>query len=687
MTIERVINGAIYEFPDNTPEAVINRFTAQKMGAAAPATAPAARPTPAAPRPAPFSTGAGSQALQGLTFGFGDELVAGARSAMGQGNYEDLVKSEREALRKYGEEHPVISTAAEIAGGVAPAIVTGGASLIPAARSVAKTLGPKAAALIFGKAPTIGRMAGTGAVAGGATALGTTEKPASEWGGEVAKGTVAGGATAGALGLVGKYVAMPAFQKVKQAMGFGDANKAADIAIVKALEKDGLTPDQAVAKIQAMARGEATLADIGENTAALLRRSTAAPGAARRETKAALAGREVERIPRVSEDLRTLMSGSKDFYTDVTDLIKKRSTDAEALYQAAWDAAPTFSAKTAPDIARLRNLPSFQQAMKGGARRMEDQGLDITDPKNTLRALHETKLELDDMIEKAMTSDRTANQARVLIGMKERLLADMEKAAPEYKIAREAFAGDSEMLTAMKEGQRIYQLPEMEMRKLVDRFKDSPSEYDAFRAGISQAMLEKLRAAGPTADPAKTILSRDMEAKLRRAFRDDDAFDLFKQRLDEERMMLGTEKAGFRKTPLDTDLEAQGAGAVGAGTALMQGRPVAAAMEAARSRFPNLVGVPERIGAPTAEKLLTPAAKTDAVLDSIMSSLKQQEAELTRAVGTTGTGAALAGGLAAARSPKEQYPEDSQSLVPRIEMSGMAVPDRPAVSPLQSLGQ
>lgn len=685
MTIERVINGAIYEFPDGTSEAVINRFTAQKMGAAAPASAPA--PRPAAPRPAPFSTGPGSQALQGLTFGFGDEMVAGMRSAMGQGNYEDLVKSEREALRKYGEEHPVISTTAEIAGGVAPAILTGGASLIPgAARGVAKTLGPKAASLLFGKAPTIGRMAGTGAVAGGATALGTTEKPASEWGGEVAKGTVAGGATAGALGLIGKYVAMPAFQKIKQSMGFGDANKAADIAIVKALEKDGMTPDQAVAKIQAMARGEATLADIGENTAALLRRSTAAPGAARRETKTALAGREVERIPRVSEDLRTLMSGSKDFYTDVTDLIKKRSDDADPLYKAAWDSAPSFSPKSAPDIARLRNLPSFQLAMKGGARRMEDQGLDIADPKNTLRALHETKLELDDMIEKSMTSDRGANQARILMNMKERLLADMEKAAPEYRIAREAFAGDSEMLTAMKEGQRIYQLPELEMRKLIDRFKDSPSEYDAFRAGISQAMLEKLRAAGPTADPAKTILSRDMEAKLRRAFRDDEAFDMFKQRLDEERLMLGTEKAGFRKTPLDTDLEAQGAGAVGAGTALLQGRPVAAAMEAARSRFPNLVGVPERIGAPTAQKLLTPASKTDAVLDSIMSSLKQQEAELTQAVGTTGTGAALAGGLAAARSPKEQYPEDGMAPT-RIELSGMAQPDRPAVSPLQSLGQ
>lgn len=673
MTIERVINGAIYEFPTGTSEAVIKRFEAQKTGAPATPSAPA--PRPAAPRPAPFSTGAGSQALQGLTFGFGDEAVAGLRSAMGQGKYEDLVKSEREALREYSEKNPVTSTAAQVAGGVLPAVFTGGASLIPSvSAATTKALGPKLAGMLFGKAPTVARTAGTGAVAGGATALGTTEKPVEEWGGEVTKGAIAGGAAAGTLALLGKYAVMPAFRRIKQSMGYGDANKAADLAIVRALEKDGMTPDQALAKIQGMARGEATLADIGENTAALLRRSTSAPGAARRETKDALAGREAGRISRVSDDLRTLMSGSKDFYTDVTDLIKKRSEEADALYKAAWDSGTTFTPRNSRELTALRNLPTFNKAMEGGARRMADQGLDINDPKNVLRGLHETKLELDDMIERALSSDRGANQARILMDMKEKLLKAMERRSPEYRTAREAFAGDSEMLTAMKEGQRIYQLPEMDMRKLIDRFRDSPSEYDAFRAGISQAMLEKLRVAGPSADPMATVLSRDMEQKLRRAFRDDEAFDLFKQRLNEERTMLGTEKAGFRKTPLDTDLETQGAGAVGAGTALLQGRPIAAALETARTRFPNLIGTPERIAVPTAQKLLTPGPKADPVIQSIMQSLKAQEQQLLQATGVVGTGAALTGGLAAARSPKEQYPEG-------------APPAPAAPSPLQSLGQ
>ena len=684
MTIERVIDGKIYEFPEGTPEATIRRFTLNKAGTPD-ATAPVAPVRPQAARPEAFMPGAAGQALQGLTMGFSDEAIAKMRSMGGNQSYEDLIKAEREGLRQYAEENPRTAMASELGGALVPALFTGGAGAIP---QVSKAVGPKLASLLFGKAPSIPRMMGYGAGSGAVSALGTTEQEPAEWGNEAARGATVGAATTGAMGLLGKYAVMPAFNKIKSAMGFGDANKAADLAIVKALEKDGMTPDQALAKMQAMSRGEITLADLGENTAALLRRATAAPSPARIAGKSELVTREMERIPRVSEDLRTLMSGSKDFYTDVLDLAKKRAEEADPLYKAAWNSAPTFNPTTAPDIARLRNLPTFKEAMKIGAKRMADNELDIADPKNTLRALHETKIALDDMIANAMREGK-GGQAGTLLNMKRRLLDDMEKASPEYRVARQTFAGDSEMLTAMKEGQQIYTMPELDMRKLIDRFKDSPSEYDAFRAGISQAMLEKLRVAGPTADPMKSILSRDAEQKLRRAFRDDAAFDTFKDRLMQEQRMLQTEKSGFRRTPLDTDLD-QGAGGVGAAANLMAGRPFTAAGDALRAQFPNMIGMPNRIAQPTTEKLLTPTAKVDTVIDSIMQSLKQQEQSLLTSSRATAGGATLAGGLAAARDPKDQYPEDTMAPTrpPRIELSGMATPPAgPAPSPLGSMGQ
>jgi hypothetical protein len=684
MTIERVIDGKIYEFPAGTPEATIRRFTLNKAGTPD-SSAPAAPVRPQAPRPNAMLPGAAGQALQGLSMGFSDEAIARLRSMGGNQSYEDLVKAEREGLRKYAEENPRTAVASELGGALVPALFTGGAGAIP---SVSKAVGPKLAGMLFGKAPSIPRMMGYGAGSGAVTAVGTSEKPPGELGGEAVKGATVGAVTTGTLGLLGKYVAMPAFSKIKQSLGFGDANKAADLAIVKALEKDGMTPDQALAKMQSMSRGEITLADLGENTAALLRNATAAPSPARRIGKSELVTREMERIPRVSEDLRTLMSGSKDFYTDVLDLIKKRSDEADPLYKAAYASAPTFSPATAPDIARLRNLPTFKEAMKIGAKRMADNEIDITDPRNTLRGLHETKIALDDMIENAMR-EGSGGQAATLLNMKRRLLADMEKASPEYRIARQTFAGDSELLTAMKEGQQIYTMPELDMRKLIDRFKDSPSEYDAFRSGISQAMLEKLRVAGPTADPVKSILSRDAEQKLRRAFRDDAAFDEFKDRLMQEQRMLQTEKAGFRRTPLDTDLD-QGAAGVGAAANLMAGRPFTAAGDALRAQFPNMIGMPPRVARQTTQKLLTPTDKVDTVIDSIMQSLKQQEELLLSSSRATNAGASLVGGLAASRDPKDQYPEDSMAPTrpPRVELSGMATPPAgPPPSPLSSMGQ
>lgn len=651
MPIERAINGVVYEFPDGTSEGVINRFVAQKTNQA-PVAQSGAR---AKSNVEPAFTGAGGAALQGLTMGFSDEAIAKARSVFGKGSYEDYVRAEREAQRKYGEEHPVASFAAEVGGGAIPAVVTGGASVLPAAgRTVAKTV-----------APSILKMLGIGAGTGAVTAVGTSEKPIEDLPGEAAMGATSGAAATGVLGLAGKYVVMPGYRALKSALGFGDANKMADLQIVKALAKDGKTPQQALDAVRAAARGEMTLADVGENTAALLRRATAAPGPARIAAKSELQAREAGRIPRVDADLKQLMSGSPDFYTDVMALAAKRSKDAEKLYQAAWDSNAVITPQTAGEIARMQNFPSFAEALKAGSRRMQDMGVDITDPKNVLRGLHETKIAIDDMIGKAVRAGE-GGQAKTLMDMKRQLLADMEKASPEYRVARQAYAGDSEMLTAMEEGKNIYKMPEIDMRKMIDRFKNSPSEYDAFRAGIAQAALEKLRTAAPGSDPLMTVLGRDAEQKMRRAFRDDSAFDAFVARLREESKMLGTEKAGIRKTPLDTDLGDNTA--VGAAMNLATGNPVAAAMEAARAALPAGRITPQ-VDEAVAQKLLTPNAPSagvgqaaqsglDPVQASILGSLKEQEAALMRASMGTNTVAAGAAMGASARSPKDQNPEE-----------------------------
>ena len=648
MTVERAVNGIVYEFPDGTSQAVIDRFVAQKTNRP-PAAQTGTQPTPqAAPKPkiTPFLSGAPGAAIEGLSMGFADEAIAKMRAMTGDRSYEDYVAAEREARRQFGETNPVANFAAEMGGGILPAIVTGGASMIPSAgRVVTKTV-----------APSILKMLGIGAGSGAVSAVGTSEKPIEELPVEAVRGAAAGAATTGAIGLAGKYVVMPGYRALKSALGFGDANKMADLQIVKALAKDGKTPQQALDAVRAAARGEMTLADVGENTAALLRRATSEPGPARIAAKSELQAREAGRVNRVDADLVQLMSGSNDFYTDVMQLAAKRSKDADVLYQAAWDSNAAITPKNAAGIARMQNFPSFAEALKAGSRRMQDMGLDITDPKNVLRGLHETKIAIDDMIDKAMRAGEKG-QAKTLLDMKRQLLADMEKASPEYRTARQAYAGDSEMMTAMEEGKNIYKMSEIDMRKMIDRFKNSPSEYDAFRAGIAQAALEKLRTAAPGSDPLKVVLGRDAEQKLRRAFRDDSAFDTFVARLQEESKMLGTEKSGIRKTALDTDLGDNTA--VGAAMNLATGNPMRAAIEATRSAMPT-AGITPQINAGVTQKLLTSTDRgLDPVQESILSSLKQQEEALVNATMATNTGAAAVGAGVAARSPKNQEPVEA----------------------------
>jgi len=677
--ITKIVNGERLEFPDGTPQAVINRVIAQKSGGMATMPNPMeARAQAQAAmrnresRPGPLLPGALNEVLQGASMGFSDEAIAALRAGLNpKQGYEDYLKAEREGMRQYQEQNPITSTVANLGGALAPAMFTGGVGAVPA---VSRTVGPRLAGMLFGQTPSVGRMAATGAGAGAVSAVGTSEKPITEAPSEAALGAVTGGATAGTLGLLGQYVAMPAYRQIKRLMGFDDANRMADRLIVDALRKDGVDPNQALARLQGMQRGEATLADVGENTANLLRRASAAPGQARQETQQALSTRASERAPRISDDLRTLMSGSQDFYTDITDLMAKRRADADPLYKAAWANAPVITPQNAPNIWAMRNYPSFKEAMKEGMRRMADEGLPLNSPQNIFLGLHETKIALDDLIKEEIQKGRT-NQAKTLMKMKERLLEDMDNASGPYKIARQAYAGDSEMLTAMNEGRNIYKMEELELRDFMQRFSKNPSEYDSFRAGIAQAMLERVRAGSPTADPLQLVFPRGSEQRIRGAFRDDQAFEEFKNRLLEERTLARTEATGLRRTPMDVDQSGQGGGLGPVGT-LATGRPVRAAVEAAQNAMPSVAGMTPETAQSAVSKLLTPSAPStnlgpdpiERTIAGILNSLQQEEAALTSSARRGQVQATVAGGLAAAREPTAQYPEDEGQPQPQMRI-------------------
>lgn len=180
-TYELEIQGRQFQVEAPNPEAlkaaVPRIMSAAGLGASAPA-APggdaALVVAPAEPETwGSYLQGLGREAVQGATMDFGDELGL----------------TDRDASKRFGEQHPIASTVAKIAGGVLPFVAGPGAALARAAVSVPRMLG------ITGNiARSAALGAGTGAVAGAGGAEGGLEERAMG----AATGAVAGGLTGAA---------------------------------------------------------------------------------------------------------------------------------------------------------------------------------------------------------------------------------------------------------------------------------------------------------------------------------------------------------------------------------------------------------------------------------------------------------------------------------------------------------
>lgn len=135
----------------------------------------------------------GRGATMGLSDVYGSALAAAAAAATSDVSFpeayvdiKDAVSAQRDQFR---QEHPTLAYGTEIAGGLAPAVITGGASVLPQA----ETLAGRAA---------LG--AGVGAFQGGV--YGATQAQTGEAAPDLVKGALVGGAIGGAIPLAGQAV-------------------------------------------------------------------------------------------------------------------------------------------------------------------------------------------------------------------------------------------------------------------------------------------------------------------------------------------------------------------------------------------------------------------------------------------------------------------------------------------------
>lgn len=482
-------------------------------------------------------------ALQGMTFGFSDEVGAGiaavpASIATGKPYgevYRDMHSSLQDDRKAYRKNHGSEAMALEVVGAL-PAGLAGGA----------KALGSQA----IKNVPKWMATAGVGAAEGAAYGAGTAEQG----------GTLKGAAVGGAFGAVAAPVASavastagkvlsPVARAFKEHMTYTPKSQATDV-LRKVADDAGLTVDDIVSQYKKLG-DDGMLVDVDENFRGVMRALSDRSGTAKREARNALEGRQLGSVDRLIAKVEKTTGKKAGAYADtVTNLKAERNAKASPFYEESWAAEPS---QEMIEIATKR--PSVRAALSRGAKLAADEGEDVGS--SQFKRFHYAKMAIDDQIGKAIRSGNS-NHARILIKSKNELLKAMDDASPAYKQGRDLYAGDSELLNAATKGEDIFKMRPDEIDDLVAGM--GASERELYKHGAVRSIVNKLEDSQLTHDNARKLInSKSMQRKLGNLFESPDDLRSFVTQAVREREFGRTRQviAGGSPTSQNTQMQKQ----------------------------------------------------------------------------------------------------------------------------------
>jgi hypothetical protein len=504
---------------------------------------------------------------QGALMGAGDEIGAAIRSIpyMVPGGesplqaFKDALESSRGAQAAFSRQHPFLAGAADIGGTIGSAVATGGSALL--AR------------------PMVG-----GAVLGGVEAFNRAEGNPLQRLPEAGVGTVFGGLMGGVANKameVASPVVRPVAGAIRDALvkrlparararlgtgaASGFAQERATEKLGKALEREGMTGAD-VARLSTTATPEQTILDVVSERGPIQRLGRAVeavPSKGSTQLTESLANRTAAAPTRI----KTALQGKtgltfEDAVATVDDLVAMRKLSAKHLYDKAYEKTvplSTFGAEL--------SSKSFRKAWARGVEIAADEGV-VIPPVNMLATLTDgvpvqavdyMKRGMDDVIQGAWNrGGMGTNQARVLRTKLKGMLARVDDAVPEYKIARAQFEGDTEVLDAFKRGRESFlkEDPRLVSRDLGTM---SPSVAEFYKRGALDAVRERIEKSADGRDLTKLLTGNsEMRTRIRALFNSDADYDAFVQEMIRERRMYQTAQfsggQGSRTTPTAEDV-------------------------------------------------------------------------------------------------------------------------------------
>ncbi len=458
-----------------------------------------------------------SNVIQGPTFGFGDELagvVGGAyKTLTGDKPFKENYRDTRDYMRgvqdKYRDDFPIGSIATQFMT-AAPTLVLN--PLGAGTNRAIATASPKAAAWLnpttklTGVTANSARAATSGAGYGAVSGAGdSTAENFTGVLGDAAKGAATGAVTAGFLqpvqmgvGAVGRNVA--------QRVSDGSAHTYAQQKVAQALVRDGrgsvvesgsVNP---IGQVNARYRKlgpEGTVADAGgENTRQLLDTLATLPGRTKDRAQMLIRDRQSGRAGRLvdaADDALATRGAGFQQTIDALDGARRQAaapyySQLEGLTAQVDDDVVSLLGKTAGihgEAQKLYQLQTGQQVALGSLKKGDQVPFAMLD---TL------KQSLYDAAESAKRQGnnkmaRAIDDARVLLTGKLDSIAPKVDGQSVYKLARDAYAGPSQLIDAAELGRTAMKADTFDVSSAVRSM--SQSEAEAFRVGALQALREK----------------------------------------------------------------------------------------------------------------------------------------------------------------------------------------------------
>jgi hypothetical protein len=451
---------------------------------------------------------------------------------------------------------------------------------------------------------TVPRLLTTGSVLGAGTSLmnPVTEPAQQKDYGETLKSNMMIGGMMGPVFQGGAKAAGALGGNIAQRISESSAAEAAKLKLAEVLSKSGVGSlfepggaGNALSQIEARLAKlgpEATLVDAaGQPTKVLLDTLATLPGQAKTLVEQLIRNRQATRPERIMTAAdEALGTGGAGYKTTLDALVQKAKTDSEPYYSQIKD----LSVRVDDSLHNLiQRAPDAWKAAKDLAIREGKTPLDLSKIKPgddlSFEALDTLKKALWTIGEKEKVNFKPTAESRATNNLRNELTRKLDDLSPKdkqgnsiYKMAREAFAGPTEMESAVVAGRTAMKTDEIGVAELTKGM--SASELEAFRVGALQSLRDKVGTEAGQTSLLKMWKEPATSGKLKEIFGKD--YREFAASVAKEARLKELEQTG-RGTKTAQRLLA--AGELDAGDAMQAGQAVASAGQGNAAPLVNTV--------------------------------------------------------------------------------------------------